>query len=176
MSGYEEFFLYLQMEFQNPGEMRRTVLLLITLVICTSTSISFSQQSGKASYYSHRLHGRKMSSGSAYHKDSLTCAHRTLPFGTLLEVRNKKNNRSVVVKVTDRGPYVRSRIIDLSYAAAKELDMLQQGVVLVEIREWAFRSFLPIHLPFNRYGLLIPAKSTEEVLNNLKVEKEKVLK
>ncbi|MBK5196125.1 MAG: septal ring lytic transglycosylase RlpA family protein [Proteiniphilum sp.] len=156
--------------------MRRIALLLIALVICTFTSFSFSQQSGQASYYSHRLHGRKMSSGRPYHKDSLTCAHRTLPFGTLLEVRNKKNNKSVVVKVTDRGPYIRNRIIDLSYAAAKELNILHQGVAQVEIKEWAFRPFVPILLPFNRYGLFVPVKSTEEVLNNLKVDKEKVLK
>lgn len=172
----EEFSLYLQMEFQNPVEMRRLALLLIALVICTFTSLSFSQQSGKASYYAHRFHGRKMSSGSPYHKDSLTCAHRTLPFGTLLEVKNKKNNRSVVVKVTDRGPFNRNRIIDLSYAAAKELEMLHQGIAQVEIQEWAFKPFVPIHLPFNRYGLFIPAKSTYEVLSNLYVEKEKVLK
>jgi len=156
--------------------MRRRAVLLIGFFLCIYSSVSFAQQEGKASYYAHRFHGRRMSSGIPYHKDSLTCAHRTLPYGTLLEVRNKKNNRSVVVKVTDRGPYTRNRIIDLSYAAAKELGMLHQGVVQVEIKEWAFIPFIPLHLPFNRYGLFIPAKSSEEVLNNLKVEKVKVLK
>lgn len=156
--------------------MRRRAVLLIGFFLCIYTPISFSQQSGKASYYSHRFHGRKMSGGMPYHKDSLTCAHRTLPYGTLLEVRNKKNNRSVVVKVTDRGPYTRNRIIDLSYAAAKELGMLHQGVVQVEIKERVIIPFMPLQLPINRYGLFIPAKSTEEVLSNLKVEKEKVLK
>ena len=62
---------------------------------------------GDATYYSHRLQGRRTSDGSLYHRDSLTCAHRTLPFGTLLKVRNTVNGREVVVKVTDRGPFRR---------------------------------------------------------------------
>jgi len=156
--------------------MRRIVILLIALMISTFTSFSYSQQTGKASYYAHRLQGRKMSSGIPYHRDSLTCAHRTLPFGTLLEVRNTKNNKRVVVKVTDRGPFIRSRLIDLSYAAAKELDIVDHGVAQVEVREWLLRPFIPLLLPFDRYGLLIPVKSTGEIRQNLKVEKEKVLK
>lgn len=87
---------------------------------------------GKASYYGNKFHGRRTSDGSRYHRDSLTCAHRTLPFGTLLKVRNVQNGREVVVKVTDRGPFGRGRIVDLSLAAARELDMLSAGVVRVE--------------------------------------------
>ena len=75
---------------------------------------------GNATYYSDRWHGRRTADGSAYNKDSLTCAHRTLPFGTLLHVRNPKNGKVVVVKVTDRGPYRRNTIIDLSKAAAQQ--------------------------------------------------------
>lgn len=164
------------MEFQHQGEMRRIVILLIALMISTFTSFSYSQQTGKASYYAHRLQGRKMSSGIPYHRDSLTCAHRTLPFGTLLEVRNPKNNRRVVVKVTDRGPFIKSRIIDLSYAAAKELDIVGHGVAQVEVREWLFRPFIPLLLPFDRYGLFLPVRSTEEIRKSLRVDKEKVLK
>ncbi len=88
---------------------------------------------GKASYYAGKFHGRRTSSGEIYHQDSLTCAHRTLPFGTLLKVRNLKNNREVVVKVTDRGPFIRGRVVDLSRAAAKEIDMISAGVANVEI-------------------------------------------
>lgn len=88
---------------------------------------------GKASYYGNKFHGRRTSDGSRYHRDSLTCAHRTLPFGTMIRVRNMANGREVVVKVTDRGPFARGRIVDLSYAAAKKIDMLQAGVTRVEV-------------------------------------------
>ena len=77
-----------------------------------------------ASYYSHNLKGRKTSDGSRYHPDSLTCAHKTYPFGTLLYVRNPANDYEVIVKVTDRGPHTRNRLIDLSYAAADRLDII----------------------------------------------------
>ena len=94
---------------------------------------SFAQppQKGKASYYSKRATGARTSSGERLHHDSLTCAHRTHPFGTMLKVTNPKNGKSVVVKVTDRGPFGRGRIIDLSWRAAKELGMLSQGVAIV---------------------------------------------
>ena len=90
-------------------------------------------QKGKASYYSKRATGARTSSGERLHHDSLTCAHRTHPFGTMLKVTNIQNGRSVVVKVTDRGPFGRGRIIDLSYRAARELGMLSQGVAMVTV-------------------------------------------
>lgn len=90
-------------------------------------------QEGKASYYSRRFTGRRTSSGERLHHDSLTCAHRTYPFGTMLRVTNPANGRSVVVKVTDRGPFRRGRVIDLSYRAAKEIGMLAQGIAMVRV-------------------------------------------
>ena len=90
-------------------------------------------QKGKASYYSKRATGSCTSSGERLHHDSLTCAHRTHPFGTMLKVTNVQNGKSVVVKVTDRGPYGRGRIIDLSWGAAKELGILSQGVAMVTV-------------------------------------------
>ncbi len=87
---------------------------------------------GNATYYAHRFHGRRTSSGERYHKDSMTCAHRTLPFGTLLKVRNVRNGKEVVVRVTDRGPFRRNAILDLSYAAAKQIGMIHHGIVKVE--------------------------------------------
>ena len=88
----------------------------VGLFLLLSCSVGFAQKriDGKASYYSNSLHGRRMSSGKAYHRDSLTCAHRTLPFGTKLRVTNPSNGREVVVEVSDRGPYSRNRVIDLS--------------------------------------------------------------
>ncbi|MBF0965366.1 MAG: septal ring lytic transglycosylase RlpA family protein, partial [Alloprevotella sp.] len=77
------------------------------------------QQKGKATFYSKRATGARTASGERLHHDSLTCAHRTYPFGTLLKVTNLNNGNTVVVRVTDRGPFAKGRIIDLSYAAAK---------------------------------------------------------
>lgn len=90
-----------------------------------------SLQKGKASFYAKRFHGRKTASGERLHPDSLTCAHKSYPFGTLLRVYNPANGRSVNVRVTDRGPYVQGRIIDLSWRAAKELGIIGQGVATV---------------------------------------------
>ena len=88
-------------------------------------------QRGKASFYSKRATGSRTANGERLHHDSMTCAHRTLPFGTLLKVTHTENDRSVVVRVNDRGPYVRGRIIDLSWRAAKELGMLTEGIATV---------------------------------------------
>ena len=92
-------------------------------------------QQGKASYYAQKFHGRMTASGERLHRDSLTCAHRYYPFGTLLKVYNPANGRSVLVRVTDRGPYVRGRIIDLSWRAAKELDIISKGVAMVVVQK-----------------------------------------
>lgn len=88
---------------------------------------------GNATYYGDKWHGRRAADGSIFNQDSLTCAHKTLPFGTILHVRNPKNGKEVVVKVTDRGPYRRNTIIDLSKAAAREIDMIRSGVAQVEV-------------------------------------------
>lgn len=88
-------------------------------------------QRGKASFYAKRFNGRRTASGERLHPDSLTCAHRSYPFGTMVSVYNPANGRSVIVRVTDRGPYVRGRIIDLSWRAAKELDIIGQGIATV---------------------------------------------
>ena len=109
------------------------IIFILATILSLTTTTAQAQNKGKASYYGNKFHGRRTSDGSRYHKDSLTCAHRTLPFGTLLKVRNQKNGREVVVKVTDRGPFGPGRIVDLSMAAAREIGMVQQGVVPVEV-------------------------------------------
>lgn len=91
------------------------------------------EQHGKASFYSKRSTGARTASGQRLHHDSLTCAHRYYPFGTRLKVTNLSNNKSVIVKVIDRGPFGRGRIIDLSWAAAKAIGMIAQGVASVKI-------------------------------------------
>ena len=89
--------------------------------------------SGKASYYAKSWTGRRTSNGERLHHDSMTCAHKTLPFGTLLKVTNLLNGKQVVVRVTDRGPYVKGRIVDLSWGAAKAIGMLSQGIAPVSV-------------------------------------------
>ena len=90
-------------------------------------------QKGIASYYGSEFHGRRTASGERYHKDSLTAAHKILPFGTVLKVTNLKRNTSVIVRVTDRLPMSSKRQIDLSVAAARKLEMLRDGVGTVKI-------------------------------------------
>lgn len=100
-------------------------------------------QKGNASYYADYFHGRTMSNGQKYHRDSMTCAHLHYPLGTWLKVRNITNGREVVVRVTDRGPYSRKFVIDLSRAAARQLDIIHYGWRPVEITP-----FTPGHVPF----------------------------
>lgn len=91
-------------------------------------------QTGHVSYYANKFHGRRTSSGAIYHKDSLTAAHKTLKFGTLLRVTNLANDSTVIVKVTDRmgkSPH----ILDLSYAGAKQLNFIRNGIAKVKIEE-----------------------------------------
>lgn len=115
--------------------MYRTKLLLIALfTLCNIFTLTIQAQSdGKASYYSNGLNGRRMSNGERYDCNAFTCAHRTLPFGTRLKITNPRNGKSVIVRVTDRGPFVRGRVVDLSYAAARELGTLASGVAYVKV-------------------------------------------
>jgi len=90
---------------------------------------------GRASYYGKEFNGRKTASGEVFDMYDKTAAHRDLPFDSILKVTNKKNNRSVVVRVNDRGPFRAGRILDLSYSAAREIGMIDDGVadITVEI-------------------------------------------
>lgn len=90
-------------------------------------------QYGKASYYGEKFHGRKTASGEIFNKWAYTCAHKKLPFNTKVKVTNLKNQKTVVVRVNDRGPFVKGRIIDLSFAAAKKIGMVKDGVVKVKV-------------------------------------------
>ena len=89
---------------------------------------------GVSSWYGPGFHGNATASGERYDQEALTAAHRSLPLGTWIDVRNLTNNRSVRVRVNDRGPYKNGRVLDLSYAAARALDMVGNGTANVEIR------------------------------------------
>ena len=88
---------------------------------------------GFASYYDSRFHGARTASGERYDEKALTAAHRTLPFGTRVQVTNLSNGRSVIVTITDRGPFARGRVIDVSRRAARRLDFLRDGTARVRL-------------------------------------------
>lgn len=90
-------------------------------------------QYGKASWYGKDFHGRKTANGERYDMYGMTAAHKNLPFGTMLRVTNLTNNKTVVVRVNDRGPFVKGRVIDVTHTAARKLGMLGPGVVRVKI-------------------------------------------
>jgi rare lipoprotein A len=121
--------------------MRLLLIVLTSLLLsaCASQSLSPDGYSaeGKASYYGARHHGNKTASGERFDQYALTAAHRSLPFGTRVRVTNLRNDKQVVVRINDRGPYARGRIIDLSYKAAEQLDMLRAGVVPVRVQQLA---------------------------------------
>ncbi len=91
------------------------------------------RERGLASWYGKMFHGRKTANGETYNMYGTTAAHKTLPMGTMLEVRNLENGRTAVVRINDRGPFVRKRIIDLTYTTAKQLGIVQNGTARVEI-------------------------------------------
>lgn len=88
---------------------------------------------GLASYYGREYHGQRTASGEVYDRNRLTAAHPRLPFGTHVRVTNLGNGRSVIVTITDRGPFTRHRIIDVSYRAARELDFVRDGTARVRV-------------------------------------------
>lgn len=90
-------------------------------------------QAGIASYYHDRFHGRKTASGTTYNKSALSAAHKSLPLGSKVKVTDSRTGRSVVVKINDRGPYVKGRVIDLSRAAAQEIGLTKKGLAKVKI-------------------------------------------
>ena len=112
--------------------MNKNIFIAIVLYHLTFNGICQSN-TGYASYYGKEFHGRKTASGEKYNMSAFTAAHRTLPFGTLVKVTNKSNKLSVIVKVNDRGPFSKKRIVDISRAAAESIDMVSDGVVMVEV-------------------------------------------
>lgn len=97
------------------------------------SAAGFSQK-GKASWYGRRFHGRRTASGERFNMYAMTCAHKRLPMNSRVRVTNLRNGKSVVVRVNDRGPFARGRVIDLSYAAAKKLGFVRAGTARVRVR------------------------------------------
>jgi len=120
---------------------KRLILILLTFFIgflfttCSNYRYfpSGNVQVGQASWYGEDFHGKKTANGETYNMYAMTAAHKTLPFESVVLVLNLKNKKSVRVRINDRGPFIKGRIIDLSYAAAKGIDMVGPGVVPVRI-------------------------------------------
>jgi rare lipoprotein A len=120
-----------------------TALIFMILAGCTSTSAVGGSKtkdyakshalSGQASWYGDKFHGKLTASGETYNKNAYTAAHKTLPFGTIVRVTNTANNKSVDVKINDRGPYVKGRVIDLSHKAFSQIGDVKKGVAPVKI-------------------------------------------
>jgi len=101
------------------------------------------EETGIASWYGHPYHGRRASNGEIYDMEKLTAAHRTLPFGSMVLVRNLDNKRRVEVRIIDRGPFIEGRIIDLSRAAARKVGMLGTGTANVRLRITSLPEAIP---------------------------------
>ncbi|MBP7459697.1 MAG: septal ring lytic transglycosylase RlpA family protein [Candidatus Delongbacteria bacterium] len=101
--------------------------------ITAPPSIKGFVQEGYASFYGQKYHQKRTASGEIFDMYSYTAAHRSLPFQTRLKITNLENNRQVTVRINDRGPFVKNRIVDLSYQAAKQLDMLSKGIAKVRL-------------------------------------------
>lgn len=136
--------------------------LIIVLLLALLGSSAPAQQKGKATFYTRKWDGRKTASGERLYNDSLVCAHKTHKFGTLLLVRNPANGKEVVVKVIDRGPYAKGRIIDLSIRAARELDILSQGVAVVEVSVYK----KPTEVPYKPENIELPDLEMEVTQGN----------
>jgi hypothetical protein len=108
-----------------PAERTRTGPAVLTVV-------------GVASYYAHDFHGRQTANGERYDMYAMTAAHKTFPFDTIIRVHNLSNDRSVTVRINDRGPFIEGRIIDLSLGAARAIEMIESGTarVRLEVLEW----------------------------------------
>lgn len=125
------------MKFKR-NTMRKVVPLMAIFASMVGSDVAYakyrpSTQMGVASYYGKQFHGRKTANGERFDMNKLTAAHRTYPFGTILEVTNLRNNKQVTVRVNDRGPYAGGRVIDLSKQAAQQLGFVNNGVTKVKI-------------------------------------------
>ncbi|NOQ37120.1 MAG: septal ring lytic transglycosylase RlpA family protein [Methylococcaceae bacterium] len=114
----------------------KKILTIAAYIICLSPFMAPQAQAmekGLASYYAHKFQGRKTANGQRYDKQKFTAAHKSLAFGSKVKVTNLRNKRSVIVTINDRGPFVKKRIIDLSYIAAKKLGLTKSGIAPVKV-------------------------------------------
>ncbi len=111
--------------------MKQYILVCCLILGVFSSGRLYAQESGIASFYDNYFNGKKMAGGGLFDNTKMTCAHKTLPFGTILKVTNLANDKTVTVKVTDRGPYIKGRVLDLTLAAARALGYVNRGTAQV---------------------------------------------
>lgn len=117
-------------------------------------------ETGIASWYGPNFNGKQTASGETYNMDELTAAHRTLPFNSILRVINKSNNKSVIVRINDRGPYLKNRIIDLSKEAARRINLIEKGSTEVKLFLLS-ESTLPINIKVPHFTVQIGSYKTK---------------
>jgi rare lipoprotein A len=100
-------------------------------ILAAATGPTLAESVGVASYYGKGFHGRRAANGEIFNMNAMTAAHKSLPFGTKLQVTNMSNGKSVIVRIQDRGPYTRGRVLDLSFGAAKAIGMIDSGTANV---------------------------------------------
>jgi rare lipoprotein A len=128
------------------------------------------RQEGIASWYGPDFHGKRTSSGEAYDMHGMTAAHKTLPLGTLVRVRNLQNQRTVELRINDRGPFVGSRVIDLSYEAARQLGVIGPGTAAVEVVAIGVLAGSPVDLYTGNFTFQVGAFSSRESAEKLRAE------
>jgi rare lipoprotein A len=124
------------------------------------------KERGVASWYGNKFHGRRTSNQEVYDMHAMTAAHKSLPLPSYVRVRNLRNNKSVVVRVNDRGPFVDNRIIDLSYSAARKLDMIKDGTSMVEVEAISFDAPSGDRVVRQTTSQPAPAPAPESVASN----------
>jgi rare lipoprotein A len=128
------------------------------------------RQEGIASWYGPDFHGKRTSSGETYDMHGMTAAHKTLPLGTLVRVRNLQNQRTVELRVNDRGPFVGSRVIDLSYEAARQLGVIGPGTAAVEVVAIGVLAGSPVDLYTGNFTFQVGAFSSRDSAEKLRAE------
>lgn len=128
------------------------------------------RQEGIASWYGPDFHGKRTSSGETYDMHGLTAAHKTLPLGTLVRVRNLQNQRTVDLRINDRGPFVGNRVIDLSYEAARQLGVVGPGTAAVEVVAIGVLAGSPVDLYSGNFTFQVGAFASRESAERLRAE------
>jgi rare lipoprotein A len=144
---------------------RPVKLLAAILLLSAALASADPEMQGMASWYGGKFHGRLTSNGEIFDTNTLTAAHKTLPFGTLVKVTNLDNGKSVVVRINDRGPFVEGRIIDLSRAGAEGIDMVGQGVAHVSLEIVGFATNMDLYaIQVGAYAVEKNAERTRDAL------------
>jgi rare lipoprotein A len=134
----------------------------VSITETADNGVSSIFQQGACSWYGPGFHGRRTSNGEVFDKNALTAAHRTLPFGSRVEVTEVRSGKKVRVRINDRGPFIGRRILDLSYAAAASLDIVHKGVANVQLR---LVDVDDVEWPENTYAVEVARFKTEEEAN-----------